>query len=66
MKGTDVDTNYCYAGQCDKQGNGHSKEGRGTGTGRWGGEEDLLEETKQEQRPEDAQQSPGQKKIALR
>lgn len=31
-----------------------------------GGEEDLLEETKQEQSPEDAQQSPGQKKIALR
>lgn len=29
-------------------------------------EEDLLEETKQEQSPEDAQQSPGQKKIALR
>lgn len=31
-----------------------------------GGGEDLLEETKQEQSPEDAQQSPGQKKIALR
>lgn len=56
MKGTHMDTNYCYAGRCDKQGNGHSKEGRGTRTGGWGGGRP----------PEDAQQSPGQKKIALR